>query len=146
FEAGKLGQHEVEHDQIVVHVNRLAGAGFAVMQDIHGVSFFLQSFCDEAGDFLFILDDQDTHRSSTVSNTCTSVRRVARVRKSIASSQNEVRVFESKGAFRIESFHSFQSFGMSSSCGYTDSRVAAVFLPQFGIPGNPSALSPTSAR
>src|SRR2546425_2516635 len=85
-------------------------------------------------------------RSSTVSKTGTSVRNVASLRKSNASSQEANNVSASGRAFRIEGGHSFQSFGICSRWGYTDKVEAAAFFPQPFTPGKPSALSPTRAR
>src|SRR6266852_2575752 len=85
-------------------------------------------------------------RSSTVSNTGTSSRKVASVRNNRASFHALNNDSESGRALRIEGSHSRQFFGMSSRCGYWDKVSAAAFAPQPGKPGKPSALSPTTAK
>src|SRR5580704_2464348 len=85
-------------------------------------------------------------RSSTVSNTGTSSRKVASVRNNSASFHPENSDSESGRALRIEGCHCRQSLGMSSRCGYWENARAAAFCPHPGKPGKPSALSPTTAR
>src|SRR6266404_20590 len=85
-------------------------------------------------------------RSSTVSNTGTSSRKVASVRNNRASFHALNNDSESGRALRIEGSQSRQFFGMSSRCGYWDKVSAAAFAPQPGKPGKPSALSPTTAK
>src|SRR5436309_1587263 len=85
-------------------------------------------------------------RSSIVLNTGTSVRKVASVRNRSACSQPSKSTVANEEEWRMEGRHSLQCLGMSSRCGYTDRIEAAAFFPQPGIPGNPSALSPTRAR
>src|SRR5712691_1286924 len=85
-------------------------------------------------------------RSSTVSNTGTSTRSVASVRNNRASFHALNNDSDSTWALRMEGCHARQSCGMSSRWGYCDNTRAAAFWPQPATPGNPSALSPTTAR
>ncbi len=54
-------------------------------------------------------------------------------------------VAASFGAPRTVTSHALASSGIASRCSYRASTVAADFAPHPGSPGNPSALSPTSA-
>jgi len=84
-------------------------------------------------------------RASMLSNTGVSRRKVARVRDSRASSQLLNWESYSERAFLIDECHSCQVLGISCRCGYRDKQAAAAFFPHPGIPGYPSALSPTTA-
>ena len=53
---------------------------------------------------------------------------------------------DSESARAIEGCHSRQSFGIPSRWRYLDKVAAAALGPHPATPGNPSALSPTTAR
>src|SRR5216683_792563 len=84
--------------------------------------------------------------SSKSSNTGASVRSVASLRKSSASSRFSSRAAASRAAPRTATPHSVALFGIDSRCGYLPSTTDDAFSPQPGTPGNPSAVSPTNAR
>src|SRR5438270_2380000 len=74
-------------------------------------------------------------RSSTDSNTGTSSRSVANVRKSNASSHALNNDSDKARAFLIDGCHACQSLGISSRCGYCDKTRVAPFTPQPATPG-----------
>src|SRR5215472_16494480 len=84
--------------------------------------------------------------SSTFSNKRRSVRSVASLRKSTASSRSRFRVSASALPFAMFTCHSRHSGGIDSRCRNLPRTAADDLVPQPRRPGYPSAESPTSAR
>ena len=63
LEPGSAGQHQIEHDRVVVDRARLLAGAVAVVQHIDGVAFLLEPGLDEAGDLPIVFNDEDAHRA-----------------------------------------------------------------------------------
>ena len=61
FKPVHVGQHQVEHHQVVVRRVEMVQSGGAVERRVHGISGPLQTAAQEVRDPLFVLHDQDSH-------------------------------------------------------------------------------------
>ena len=66
LQAVLLGEHHVEHHEIVVVDMSERGGLFTVGCDVHGVSFFPQALLDKAGDFAIVFHHEDFHMAGSL--------------------------------------------------------------------------------
>ena len=60
-ESVELGQHDVQHEQVVRRRGGHGQAIFAIVRDVDGIAMLFQPALEDAGQFVFVFDNQDAH-------------------------------------------------------------------------------------